>query len=202
MAKLIHILHIADLHASRRRSSDIKIVTSALFQALQHFMLVEHHTIDMICFTGDVADKGRPQDYKCSADLLFNPLLKLLHLTPQALFIVPGNHDVQRSAIKLDVAYDKEVLTKLNDRSALNSFLDDPKNRRRALKRLNSYGAFVKQYFYGQLNDQDPRYAVVRRITISGHDVQVACLNSSWRSIEPMKISSLWFCDLNTDKAP
>jgi len=50
--------------------------------------------IDMVCFTGDVADWGLPGEYDV-ATARVHALMNWSGVDRQRLFVVPGNHDVQ-----------------------------------------------------------------------------------------------------------
>jgi predicted phosphodiesterase len=51
--------------------------------------------VDLLCFTGDVADWGLAAEYK-AASAWFGRLFGTLALTRSQIFMVPGNHDVNR----------------------------------------------------------------------------------------------------------
>lgn len=58
--------------------------------------ILEGGTIDILCFTGDVAQSGRADEYE-TATKFFQLTLSKLALPTSRLFIVPGNHDVDRN---------------------------------------------------------------------------------------------------------
>src|SRR5262249_11227080 len=57
--------------------------------------LLQDGPIDLLCFTGDIADWGQPQEYAAVTDFV-HTLLDRLHLEHDRLFLVPGNHDIAR----------------------------------------------------------------------------------------------------------
>ena len=52
--------------------------------------------IDFVVFNGDASFSGSAREFRSVEKRLFRPLLELLKLTPDALFFVPGNHDLDR----------------------------------------------------------------------------------------------------------
>ena len=55
--------------------------------------------IDFVVVTGDIADKARPEDYEVAGKMC-ERILKAAKLGKDRLFMVPGNHDVDRTSIK------------------------------------------------------------------------------------------------------
>ncbi|MCP4570455.1 MAG: metallophosphoesterase, partial [FCB group bacterium] len=58
--------------------------------------ILEDGPIDLVCFTGDAADWGKRDEFD-EADEFLAALLDRLDLPRERLFVVPGNHDVDRS---------------------------------------------------------------------------------------------------------
>ena len=52
--------------------------------------------VDLVCFTGDVGDWGLAEDYEPATEFV-RALLDRLRLPLDRFFVVPGNHDVNRS---------------------------------------------------------------------------------------------------------
>lgn len=55
-------------------------------------------TVDAILATGDIAFKGHPEEYKAAYAWLME-LAKACGCSPERIFVVPGNHDADRSII-------------------------------------------------------------------------------------------------------
>ena len=94
----LRILHISDLHERgprepapwRRR----RVLGAAWEQNLD--ALLASGPIDLLCFTGDAADWAKPEEYAAAGEF-FLALLDKLALSAERLFLVPGNHDIDRS---------------------------------------------------------------------------------------------------------
>jgi len=52
--------------------------------------------VDLVCLTGDVADWGHPNEY-AKATVRLKKILETVGVGPDKLFVVPGNHDIQRT---------------------------------------------------------------------------------------------------------
>src|ERR1017187_3928775 len=96
----LQFLHIFDLHAKgpgekeqwRRR----RVLGDAWLRNLET-LLAEEGRIDFVFFTGDAAQSGKPEEYAEVTDFL-GALLGELDLKGDRLFVVPGNHDIDRDA--------------------------------------------------------------------------------------------------------
>jgi hypothetical protein len=101
----IRILHISDLHErvaldwmSAERKAQVRLGMAERHRVLEEDFskkLVSIRPIDIVCFTGDVADWGLEEEYKL-ATVRFKSILRQLGLPSDRLFVVPGNHDVKR----------------------------------------------------------------------------------------------------------
>ncbi len=93
----LRILHISDLHERGPRERESfrrrRVLGSAWERNLD--ALMEDGPIDLVCFTGDVADWGKPEEYEPVTEFI-EALLKRLSLPRERLFLVPGNHDIDR----------------------------------------------------------------------------------------------------------
>jgi tetratricopeptide (TPR) repeat protein/predicted phosphohydrolase len=93
----LRILHISDLHMAgpeERAWRRQRVLGDAWKRNLDE-LLAEDGPMDLVCFTGDVAYKGRPEEY-AQATAFIRDLLGQLQLPMDRLFVVPGNHDIDR----------------------------------------------------------------------------------------------------------
>jgi tetratricopeptide (TPR) repeat protein len=99
--------------------------------------------IDFVIFSGDLTYNGRKDEFEEIKKELFDPLLKACgDLDPSRLFIVPGNHDLNRADFELLPPTLSNYLTEENASSWLSH------NRRRAevLKPFYEFGNFIDSY--------------------------------------------------------
>ncbi len=88
------ILHISDLHINAEEDKfDRSVVLGSLIERIKQDKDNNHP--DIIVVTGDIAFKGIRAEYDL-AKIFFDDLLKELNLENNRLFVVPGNHDVNR----------------------------------------------------------------------------------------------------------
>ncbi len=97
-------LHISDLHLSHgpnQRPVDAfnqDVVTNAMIKTIED-LVTQGAVIDFIIITGDLARYGKTEEYEV-AEIFCEKLLKATGLPADRLFIVPGNHDVDRADVK------------------------------------------------------------------------------------------------------
>src|SRR5207253_2525692 len=96
----LQFLHISDLHAKgpqekepwRRR----RVLGDAWRRNLET-LLEEEGNIHFVFFTGDAVQSGKYEEYAEVTDF-FHALCEELDITFDRLFVVPGNHDIDRDA--------------------------------------------------------------------------------------------------------
>ncbi|WP_224372472.1 metallophosphoesterase [Hyalangium versicolor] len=99
MSATLRILHISDLHAAHGRHAwrRQRVLGDSWRRNLDE--LLEDGPFDLVCFTGDVAYGGRADEYSLAQSLLVQ-ILEPLRLSMGRLFVVPGNHDIDRDVGK------------------------------------------------------------------------------------------------------
>lgn len=99
MPQRLRILHISDLHLGKEGQG---VDAWRMQRVLGKAWLENLRTIaadgkpDIVCFTGDLAQSGKAQQYAAAGNFL-DACLGALGVGREALFLVPGNHDVDRS---------------------------------------------------------------------------------------------------------
>jgi hypothetical protein len=92
------VLHLSDLHfgweGDENRRTDRSLALNGLFRVLDKLKPVWKP--DCVCISGDIGWGGNPNDYK-DAKSWIEQLLSQLKLSPNALFMCPGNHDANRN---------------------------------------------------------------------------------------------------------
>lgn len=94
-AKKVRWLHISDFHFKRGTSYDRDVVLNALIESLPA-VFQRLGKPDVIFATGDIAFSGSAAEYE-GASSFFDEVLSICGLTREKLFVVPGNHDVDRA---------------------------------------------------------------------------------------------------------
>lgn len=148
---MLTFLHLSDLHittedAGSQFDRDLKIR-----QALLDDLGIEGRTaFDAILVTGDIAYHGSADEY-ARAKLWFEEVRTKTKSDPEALFVVPGNHDVNQKVVyKASSLWDlhqalRDPKMSLEDRLAsLEGKLKDPTLD--FLAALKEYSAFAQEY--------------------------------------------------------
>jgi predicted MPP superfamily phosphohydrolase len=171
-------LHISDLHLrdSEQHRWDEDIVLKALLRDVADCIQHEGLHPDFIVVTGDIAFSGRKAEYD-SASQFFDSLLETTGLGKDRLFLVPGNHDVDRR--RLDIAA-RAMATAVKDRESANQALAQERSLRILFDRFYGYATFVNTYLDDCLPFDHNSYYYVRTLDLSGQRIAVLGLNSAW----------------------
>ncbi|MBE9574640.1 MAG: metallophosphoesterase [Proteobacteria bacterium] len=190
-------LHLSDIHLPGVSSDTYQVdkVLKALINTLKK-EAAKGEKPDVIFITGDIADKGG--DYS-KAEQFFDELLDATGLLERAgtdakqrLFIVPGNHDVDRNK-----ASQKKFLlrTLQNPETAIEFFAPQSVNERKShFERFHKYQEFFNRYFEGvrEFNVERHYYAEVIDLKDIPIRLGVIGLNSAWFSEDEEDEHKLW----------
>ncbi len=169
-------LHLSDLHFREAERWDEDIVLSKLLDDVQEQIMSEGLRPDFVIVSGDIAFQSVPEEYALAKQFL-DELLEATDLPKTRLFIVPGNHDVDRKAITRIAA---TTVSLLDNRQAVNEVLAADEDRSLMLHRFNAYAQFVGDYLAGHLPFDDKHYFYVRSLDLADRRVAVLGLNSAW----------------------
>ena len=93
-------LHLSDWH-QRGNEFDRKEVRDKLLDDIERcrgrFPALQR--VDIVFFTGDLAFSGKPEEFDTAAQQLLDPVLKKVDRKPEHLFVIPGNHDLDRDIL-------------------------------------------------------------------------------------------------------
>ncbi len=149
---LISWLHLSDIHLGHGDAGygwDQALVLDALRRDLTAVVELGGAAPDAILVTGDIAfsggDRGRtPAEYTAARTWLC-AVARAVGLGPQRVFVVPGNHDVQRTADK-DRAVGRLVRMVRGGTESLDGALGDPGDRRLLASRMERYLEFSGRF--------------------------------------------------------
>lgn len=177
-------MHISDLHFEEPSRPDAKVVLDSFLEDVSTCILKHDLCPDFVAATGDIAFSGRPSgdpslpsEYN-QARTFFDRLLNRVGLSRDRFFVVPGNHDVDRSSISPGAA---AVDAELTNRERTEKLWATPGDRRQVFARLDNYAAFVNDYLKPHVHLDDERPCYVRTLSLGGRRVAVLGLNSAWR---------------------
>ena len=172
-------LHISDFHF--RSDSDLfsqKVSTEAILGDIPS-RLSSEHPLQFVVVTGDIAFSGKTSEYDLAAEF-FKSLASTLGLGMDRIFVVPGNHDVDRS---LQEFLYEGVLQRLTNQQAVDEFLGREPDRTSLLERQAAFRTFQDHVFVdGTTRLTDDSLAHVRALDLDGLRICVLELNSAWLS--------------------
>lgn len=96
----LRILHISDLHARGDREKDDawrrnRVLNGTAWQDNLRELVDPERPFDLVCFTGDIADWGKQEEYAATTPFI-RGLCDTLKVPLDRFFVVPGNHDINR----------------------------------------------------------------------------------------------------------
>ncbi len=168
-------LHLSDIHLGAEDGYGHDIVLNALVDAFRDGGTLAERRPNVVFCTGDVAHSGKPGQY-AAAGQLFADLSATTGVPLDRIFLVPGNHDLDRNLVS------KAFPLKLADVDAADAFfgpagLDD---REIAFRRFRAYADFQRDRFGRPLDHARPY--TLARCTVGSEVVDVLCMNTAWLS--------------------
>ncbi len=146
--------------------------------------------VDFVVFSGDLAFSGKPDEYKTARQHLLEPALDAVGLKPDRLFMVPGNHDLDR-----EMVYEMlppELQKPLDTDALVQKWLTDDRRRRRMLEPFEAYRTFITGY----TGQPTPDYASIVRLDIGGKQVALLGINSAWmcarKKLQTQEVEDFW----------
>ncbi len=170
-------LHLSDFHVGKDNYGQRRLFK----HLLDHIQArVEDGQVpDMIFITGDIANKGKKDEYEEFNDNFFVPLYDMLPPDSQErIFLVPGNHDVDRAQARAAQTYD--VLLRIPE------FLDPGEGGQFERKTiLPRFRAFT-EHDYTNLEDEhwieSQDGSLSKILQIKGCSFGISCVNTAWLS--------------------
>jgi tetratricopeptide (TPR) repeat protein len=175
-------VHLSDLHFSTYSDHhgavndyNRDLVLDTLLGDLRSFPATHGLDIDFVVITGDIAFSGRTDEYAL-VKVFLDRVLDALSLAKSHLFLVPGNHDIDRMGLT-------PFNIDLHDPNKITQFLLDDGAKNLHFRKFNAYRDFVNQYLSGQLSfDYEHRYFWTKTVNIRGVSVSLLGLNSAWNA--------------------
>lgn len=178
---MIEVIHISDLHLENEKSTSGKNnIINAL--AIDFQNIVDENTI--LCFTGDLINKGgkkfenKEEAYVVFETIFIDKIIELNPLLKGKIFIVPGNHDVNRDEI--DQITEAGLKTSLNEEMQVNEFIIKNRINSNHLDRIKLYNSWQKDFYLKYNKTETSNFDNSFNLTFANHKVGVCCLNSAW----------------------
>ncbi|HNG94796.1 MAG TPA: metallophosphoesterase [Acidobacteriota bacterium] len=93
-------LHLSDIHFGEAQGTGRDAVLNRLIDDVRELRERDQLAPDLIFITGDIAWSGKPNQYEKQAKPFLEKLQAAADVEPSRIFLIPGNHDVDRSQIK------------------------------------------------------------------------------------------------------
>ena len=197
MPRKLTWLHLSDLHARKRDDWDAREIKEKLVIDLKSMQAEYGLRPDFVFFTGDLAfgatGTEMMEQYSLVKDFLesirkaFDPEIPL-----RDIYLVPGNHDVDREEITPEqtewLRHEHRNLDEI-----VTSMRDRKKQWRTWMERLQNYRNFLINYGLSHLAPDDPHLIWDDARVIAGVRVGIAGLNSAWSCADNGDKGKLWF---------
>lgn len=204
---LVRILHISDLHERGLREKEAwrrrRVLGEAWLRHLEE--LLDEGPIDLVFFTGDAADWGKAEEFARAGEFL-HATLDQLSLGTERLFVIPGNHDVDRGVESESWAALRRALGETSDSLGVARWMsggDAPPGfqaewRRAVRRRLENYERWVKEDLRREdLLATETRLGYRATVDLPGVEapLQVIGLNTAWMCGDDNDAGRLYILD-------
>ena len=190
--KTLTWLHVSDFHFKNDDSYDRDVVLNSLISAVEEKVRLEGICPDCIFVTGDVAHSGREQEYAAASDF-FDKLRKVTALDKNRLFIVPGNHDVDRHK-------GKGLVRSLSSEEESVDFFG-PEHPQHHFTKLEAFRRWFNSYFEGVREFPFRSTCQTQEIDVRGIRIGIVAINSALFSLDQNDHGKLWIGRRCLDKA-
>jgi 3',5'-cyclic AMP phosphodiesterase CpdA len=175
-------LHLSDLHLTCKnkdkdwtvKSINQDIVIKSLLEAIDNLLIKKGQNPDIIFITGDLVHGGKEDEYQVAEEFC-NQLLDKTGLNKQNLFIVPGNHDVNRE--KVESLHIKRWYP-FDTQDEVSEVLSDSTISPVILSKLKDFYQFSNKFF-GLDCKPEQHYIIAKSIEINKTNINLLGLNSA-----------------------
>lgn len=190
----LRFLHFSDVHfkTGAAKEYDRSKVLQGLLERLERER--EKSPLDLVFFTGDLAFGGDAKEYAAAVELL-RRLLDVTGLDRDRLFVVPGNHDVDRRV-------GRWLLRSLRSNEDSNEFFLEAEHRKAHEAKFANY----RKGLGDLLGEARPLGlgvggSAVEFVEVRGVKLAVASFNSAWFAVDDSDVGQLWLGEANVDRA-
>jgi 3',5'-cyclic AMP phosphodiesterase CpdA len=145
---MIRYLHLSDLHLTSHAAGgqpglghiDQRAVLDSLLKKIQDLTSTQGK-LDFAVLSGDVAFGGKREEYEV-AQRFCSDLAHIAGIPPQRMYIVPGNHDVDRSRVERT---DRDFFCNFPDKKSIDNVLLSSRSKPFLLDKFQEFFEFVGQ---------------------------------------------------------
>ena len=168
-------IHLSDWH-QKGPDFDRQVVRDALIKDLRERTSIDPilERVDFVIFSGDLAYNGESNEYETARKELLDPVLEVVGMKADRLFIVPGNHDLSRECIYEMLP--PQLQKPLSSDKLVQKWLTADRKRAHVLEPFEAYNEFVGDY----TGQPSPDYATTLRLNAGNKQIALLGLNSAW----------------------
>jgi tetratricopeptide (TPR) repeat protein/predicted phosphodiesterase len=176
-------LHLSDFHVSAYGSYDRDVVLRALVASIAKLRETGHRP-DLIFATGDIAAQGKPDEYELAGKLL-DDLLDAAGLERRHLFLIPGNHDVDR---------DKGIglARSLSSREESDAYFDPNGSIPHLALKQWAFREWYEDFFDGIRECPESSCGPVEQVEVDGKRIAILPVNSALFCQDDTDHAKLW----------
>ena len=166
-------IHLSDWH-QKGDECDREVILNALVRDIENRARISPNlvNIDFIIFSGDVAFSGKANEYEAAKEKLFEPILRATNRESRDLFIIPGNHDLDRDIVSSLPSDLRNWPVALNE---VNNWLREDDKRALILKPFSEFKKFVTSY----TNQLTPEYGDKHTFKKGNKEIALLGLNTA-----------------------
>ena len=177
-------LHISDFHFGAGQPYERDVVLRAQVRSLPA-IFEEHGFPHLIFATGDIAQSGKVSEYEKVGEF-FDSIIGAAKLDKSRLFVVPGNHDVNRVA-------GKGLCRTLSSEQDSINYFDPSESLPHVASRQAAYSEWFNAYFDGIREfDSHSTCSKVETLDVDGEKVCVLAINSAAFALDENDHGKLW----------
>ncbi len=144
----IAFVHLSDIHFGQEKGGqtviDDDVKASVIDECRQFFAGMSQQSIGGVIVTGDIAYAGQEAQYKTAGEWL-DELTSAIKCKRSDVYVVPGNHDIDRSCISEGCRDMLSSIVKGGD-AKLDKYLEAEGDKEQLFNRFKSYRLFAEAY--------------------------------------------------------
>jgi formylglycine-generating enzyme required for sulfatase activity/3',5'-cyclic AMP phosphodiesterase CpdA len=178
----IRLLHLSDIHFEADETWERRAVLADLIPFVRDKVAVGGARPNLVLVTGDVAASGKVEEYE-RAEAFLLELMDVLGLEARDhLFIVPGNHDVDRKRIGPPDRFTIQGLLDAEEQEQVEAVLRHPMALSALGTRLDAFYSFTRRLLGDGHAWTPDRPWRADRVEVGGTGLGLVQLNSAWAS--------------------